>query len=135
MDKQQINKYYPLIEYQVFYPMANEKLQILNLSLCESLGIEISIPIELKEEQIDVYNPKSNYYYDICYKATSDNNTDIPLNDRKDEFTKKNLSLCEDNCEFSSYDNIYKKVKCSCGIKNEISLEHSELPNKNFFND
>ena len=135
LDKQQINKYYPLIEYQVFYPMANEKLQILNLSLCESLGIEISIPIELDEEQIDVYNPKSDYYYDICYKATSDNNTDIPLNDRKDEFTKKNLSLCEDNCEFSSYDNIYKKVKCSCGIKNEISLEHSELPNKNFFND
>ena len=62
-----------------------EKWKLLNLSFCEGTNIELSIPIEINGT-FDIYNPKSNYYNNICSKATSENNTDIPLNDRKNEF-------------------------------------------------
>ena len=60
IDKEQIGKNYPQIEYEVFYPLSNGKIGILNLSYCEDTDIEISIPI-LINETIDKYNPKSAY--------------------------------------------------------------------------
>ena len=41
------------------------------------------------------------------------------------------MSLCEENCEPIGYDNIYKKVKCSCKVKTTLSLDNIESDNKN----
>ena len=41
------------------------------------------------------------------------------------------MSLCEENCELISYDNIYRKAKCSCKVKTSLSLDNIELDNKN----
>ena len=101
-------------------------MEILNLSFCEGTNIELSIPIDINGT-FDIYNPKSNYYNNICSKATSENNTDIPLNDRKNEFIKNNLSLCEENCELIGYNNTNKKAKCSCNVKTDVSLDRIEL--------
>ena len=130
IDLEQKNKNYPLIEYEVFYPLEEGKMELLNLSFCDSTDIELSIPITINDT-IDKYNPKSNYYNDICTKATSASNTDISLNDRKNEFIKNNMSLCEENCELTSYDNDKKRAKCSCKPKNVISLDRAELNSKN----
>ena len=130
IDLEQENKNYPLIEYEVFYPLEEGKMELLNLSFCDSTDIELSIPITINDT-IDKYNPKSNYYNDICTKATSASNTDISLNDRKNEFIKNNMSLCEENCELTSYDNDKKRAKCSCKPKNVISLDRAELNSKN----
>ena len=54
-------------------------------------------------ENEDLYNKKSGYFNDICYTYTSDDGTDISLLDRQQEYTNKNLSLCEENCEFIKY--------------------------------
>ena len=72
-------------------------MEILNLTHCEGIDIIIFIPIIINDT-IDKHNPKSGYYNDICYKATSENNTDITLNDRRDEFINNNMSICEKNC-------------------------------------
>ena len=77
------------------------------------MDIEISIPIKINDT-VDKYNQKSNYYNDICSKATSKNNTDITLKDRRKEFIKNKMSLCEKKCEFISYEN--KRAKCSCKV-------------------
>ena len=130
IDTPQEYKNYPLIEYEIFYPLSNGKMEILNLSFCEGTNIELSIPIDITGT-FDIYNPKSNYYNNICSKATSENNTDIPLNDRKNEFIKNNLSLCEENCELIGYNNTNKKAKCSCNVKTDVSLDRIEL-DKNF---
>ena len=61
IDIAQKYKNYPLIEYEVFYPLNNGKIEILNLSSCEGMDIEISIPIKINDT-VDKYNPKSNYY-------------------------------------------------------------------------
>jgi hypothetical protein len=120
----------PKIEYEVFYPINEGEMEILNLSYCEGTEIEISIPIEINDT-IDKYNPKSGYYNDICYKSTSENNTDITLNDRRNEFINNDMSLCEENCELTSYDNIKERAKCSCNVKTSISLDNIEFDRKN----
>ena len=101
---------FPIIEYEVYYPLKNETLEKLNLSFCEGMKIEISYPINLNED-IDKHNPNSNYYNDICSKAKSENGTDIILTDRRNEFIENNMSLCENNCLIIEYDIIHKKVK------------------------
>ena len=123
---------YPLIEYEVFYPINNGKIKILNLSFCEGTDIEISIPIIINDT-LDKYNQKSDYYNDICSKATSKFNTDITLYDRRIEFIKNNMSLCERNCELIGYDYNNKKAKCSCEVKTSLSIDNIELNNGNFF--
>ena len=130
IDKEQKDFKIPKIEYEVFYPLNDGEMEILNLSYCKGTDIEISIPIEINDI-IDKYNPKSGYYNDICYKATSDFNTDITLNDRRNEFIKNNMSLCEENCELTSYDNIKKRAKCSCDVKTSISLDNIQFDRKN----
>ena len=130
IDKEQKGKNYPLIEYEVFYPLNNGKTEILNLSLCEGLNIELCIPIKINDT-LDKYDPKSNYYNDICTKSTSECNTDITLNDRKNEFIKNNMSLCEQNCELINYNKTNKKAKCFCDVKPILSLDNLEINSKN----
>ena len=131
IDKEQKGKNYPIIEYEVFYPLNSGKMELLNLSFCENSNIQIFIPIKINGS-IDKYNLKSNYYNDICSKTNSESNIDIPLNDRKNEFIKNNMSLCEDNCELIGYDNENKKAKCACSVKTSLSFDNVETNNKNF---
>ena len=130
IDKEQKGKNYPSVEYEVFYPINNDKIDILNLSYCESTNIEISFPIEINDT-LDKYNPKSSYYNDICKKASSKYNTDITLNDRRNEFIKNNMSLCEENCELNNYDYYNKRAKCSCNVKTTLYLNNDKFDTKN----
>ena len=117
---------FPIVEYEVYNPLKNETLKKLNLSFCEGIKIEISYPFNLNDD-IDKYDPNSNYYNDICSKTKSENGTDIILTDRRNEFIENNMSLCDNNCLFIEYDNINKKVKCSCNVKPLLSFDFIEL--------
>ena len=58
------------------------------------------------DDNIDIYNPKSGYYNDLCYFYKTDFGTDICLKDRREEFINKNLAICEEICEFKDYNYI-----------------------------
>ncbi len=73
----------PKIEYEIFYPLNGSDLVKLNLSVCQNTKIDIYIPTKINNNDIDKYNPSSDYYNDKCTKATSNENTDISLSDRK----------------------------------------------------
>ena len=89
----------PKVEYEVYYPLNNiSNLTKLNLSSCKDTKIEISISVKINGS-LDKYDPNSNYYNNICSKATSESGTDISLKDRKNEYVNNNMSLCEENCE------------------------------------
>ena len=88
----------------------------MNLTACEDKKIGIFIPIVLTED-IDIINPKSEYYNDICYTYTSEDGTDIILSDRKNNFVNNNLTVCEEDCNFNGYNYTAKKVSCSCKAK------------------
>ena len=115
----------PIVEYEVY--SKNEKL---DLNYCKDIKINISLPALINEDEDFKYDPQSDYYNDICFIYTTENETDISLSDRKNEFEEKNLSLCESNCEYSGYDNIAKKALCECEIKIKIPLFSDIVINK-----
>ena len=104
----------PLVEYLVFHPETKEKL---DLNYCEKDSINISLPVELNSSNIFKFNPNDEFYNDICSTFTTDNKTDITLNDRQEEFIHNNMSLCETDCIYKDYDYINKKVICECNVK------------------
>ena len=102
----------PIIEYQIY----DKNFKTLNISICNNKYIDISIPVKINET-IEQYNPKSDYYNNICTIYTSNKHTDITLYDRRNDFINNNMTLCEEDCEFIDYDYIKEKVKCSCLVK------------------
>ena len=122
----------PKIEYEIYYPF-NNNLTKLNLSYCKNNKIEISIKVEINES-LNKYNPKSEYYNDICSTTTSKLGTDISLKDRRNEFVDNNMFLCEENCTLIEYNYNTSKAKCSCDIKIEKApLNDIKFNKKDFF--
>ena len=111
----------PKVEYEVYYPFYNRILQKLNLSKCEGSRIDISFHADLQDD-LEKYNSSSDYYNNVCSKATSNHGTDINLKDRRNEFINKNLTLCEEDCKLIDYNNITRKAKCSCLVKIKLSF-------------
>ena len=124
----------PKLEYEVYYPFKNNSINLtkLNLTSCKGIKVEISIKVDINDT-LDKYNPKSDYYHNICFKATSESGTDISLKDRQNEFINNNMSLCEENCDFVDYNYTTKKVICSCEVKLEITKDYDIKFNKNEF--
>ena len=107
--------------YGVYYPLIYPyKLESLDLTICEGSKINVVFPIEL--ENPELYDIKHPYYNDICYSYSSDRGFDVTLNDRKQEYSDNNMSLCEENCEFASYNETKKQVECLCEIKIDLPL-------------
>ena len=104
----------PIIEYEIYNLITKEKLDI---NICKYIKIEINIPVNIDEQNIFKYNYSNEYYNDVCYPYTTEKKTDIILKDRRNEYINNNLSLCENNCEYTKYDYDKKKVVCECFIK------------------
>ena len=120
----------PKIEYEIYYPSYGK----LDLGICKDTKIDISIPVKLKDD-LEKYNPESDYYNDICSKTTSIYGTDISLEDRQKIFAYNNMFLCEENCKLIDYDYINEKSKCSCDIKTKSSdIEDVKFNKDTFYN-
>ena len=109
----------PVIGYEVYHPLNKSKL---DLNYCSDTTIKINIPVSIDEDKVYLYDPNSDFYNDDCYAYTTEDGTDIIINDRKNEFIDNNLSLCENNCSFNGYDSDSKKALCECETKIEINL-------------
>ena len=116
----------PIIGYEVYHPRNKSKL---DLSYCEESSISYNIPVSIDEEKLYKHDPNSEYYNDECSAYTTENGTDILLNDRKEEFNDNNMSLCENICDYVGYDLETKKALCECGIRYE-ELLLSEVDNQ-----
>ena len=103
-----------VVEYTLF-TMSGKQL---NLDICKDSSILYNIPVDIEEKDIYKYNPKSDFYNDVCFQYTSESGTDMSNYDRKNEFNEKNMALCEKNCEFKEYNKEDKKVVCDCKVKN-----------------
>ena len=114
---------FPIIQYEIFHPVTKEKL---NLDYCNNTKITILIPKTIDEDDLYKYNISSDYYTNKCKPFTTENSTDITLEDRANEYINNNLSLCEDSCEYNGYDNNNKKVICDCKVKNQLNNLISE---------
>ena len=63
----------PKVEYEVYYPFFENNMTKLDLSYRENETIDILIPFDLSNDEIDKYNSSSDFYNNICYTITSDN--------------------------------------------------------------
>ena len=118
----------PLIGYEVYHPDTKEKLE---LKYCQEVLIDYIIPVSIDENNLFKYDPNNEYYTDECLPFTTDNGTDIILNDRKEEFIINNWSLCENNCAYNGYNEETKKVFCKCGIKEKDFIITEVVYDKN----
>ena len=109
----------PVIGYEVYHPDTKEKLE---LSECKDALIDLDIPVSINEDLLFKYDPENEYYVDECYPYTSENGTDIILNDRRQEYIDNNMSLCENKCSYNGYDEDTKKVSCVCEPKSKEYL-------------
>ena len=124
----------PIIGYEVFHPENKSKL---NLDYCKDFLINYNIPVSINEDEVEKYNPNSEYYNDECTVSTSEDGTDMTLSDRQKEYNDNNMSLCENKCNFTEYNISSKKSVCMCEIKSKIYtiseiLESKETVSKDF---
>ena len=113
------------VEYDVYCKLNGTNLIKLNLTICGGSKISIIIPIEINDD-LDKLNTSSGYYNDICYTTTSEDGTDISLNDRKKEYIENDKIVCQEGCSFSDYDYNNKAANCSCDAK-QSSLSISDM--------
>ena len=118
----------PIIGYEIYHPITKEKL---NLSYCEDILIKLNIPVNIDEDILFKYDPNSEFYNDNCFAYTTENGTDIILNDRKQEFVDNKLSLCENNCNYTGYSKDVKQSSCNCNVKNKMDTISEIIENSN----
>ena len=109
------------VQYEIYHPINKKKL---DLSVCNS--IDLNMPITLEEERIELYNDLQKlgydlfnindpFYQDICSNYKSKDGTDVLLSDRQNDIYDNDLT-CQNNCEYSSYSEKTKYLKCQCKI-------------------
>ena len=108
----------PTVSYEIYDLKSKQKL---NLSLCDEAKIKVLFPTNIDSSNLDMYDPNSKFYNDICY-SYSINGVDMTTNDRKSDFINKNLSLCEANCEYEGYNSSLNKSECDWEIKIKIAI-------------
>jgi len=122
------------VQYEVYAPNSTTKL---NLSVCSSTSIDIYVPIELSEETQKLYedlksqgynlfDKNDKFYTDICTPYESENNTDVLLSDRYNDFYIENQLTCQANCEYSDYSSETQYLKCECSVVDEEEIEVNE---------
>ena len=129
------------VQYQIYNP---KDLSLLDLSICKGVKININTPVILdnvtsnlydilKESGYNLFDENDIFYTDICSTYTSENGTDLILSDRKSIIYSNNgnKTLCQNGCEFESYNSNTQKASCKCFPqlnKTEVSL--SSVSNK-----
>ena len=132
-------------QYEIIHPITGETL---NKSLCENTTVDVYVPFILDEEKEELYNNLLNqgydpldlndkFYREICTPYTSENGTDVLLDDRE-EFVYSSLvnaSLCPDGCDYSEYYTDKKFIKCECGTNNTeiVTLDIEHLSGNNAY--
>ena len=127
------------VQYEVYESLNKTRL---NLNFCKGININLYFPIELSSytEQLyedlqsygyDLFNIKDRFYQDICTPYDTKNGTDIILSDRINDiyYKNNNLTLCQENCEYSDYIPEKKMLKCKCDV-NWDSIDYAD--NKKF---
>jgi len=100
-------------KYEIYSPDDYEKL---NLSYCQNNTMDLYIPLKLDEKLEKIYNDlikngynpldiNDQFYKEICTPYTSENGTDVLLDDREEFIyrTLINYDICPDGCHFSEF--------------------------------
>ena len=125
-------------KYVDYYLYDTDDLETpLNLSSCENQNITIvSSPqeyldsfenfeeyknyFELLKDGKDIYDIFSPLYTDICYPLPILNKYDLTLADRRNYITKKNITICQNDCQYEGENLENFQIICYCKIKTDM---------------
>ena len=108
------------IEYDIYYRTSNFCLKKLDVTVCGNTKLTLTVPVKISGS-LDKYNISSGYYSDICYTTTSDSGTDIIIKDRQNDFKLGKKVVCQEDCDFTSYNYSTSEASCSCYAKKSSS--------------
>ena len=131
-------------QFDIYNQLNREKLDI---SICKNTTIDMYVPLVMSEEQEDIYQNfldqgydpfdlNDKFYREICTPYTSENGTDVLLDDREEYVfsTVINESACMGNCQYSSYSLDNKYVKCECEVNNTfVTLDIKHISGENIY--
>ena len=72
----------PFIRYDIIHPISKE---ILDLKYCQNNYVELNIPVNISQQNLERHNPESDFYNDICHSYSNEDGVDLTLYDRKKE--------------------------------------------------
>ena len=113
------------IQFDVYCKLDGTNFQKLKLTPCQGEKITLSIPKQLTGD-LDRMNASSGYYNDKCISAKSDSGTDIPLKYRQIDFVVNNRTVCQEDCDFTFYNEKDNLINCSCYFK-DINITFDDL--------
>jgi len=126
---------YMEVFYEIYNPLnLSEKL---DLNLCHNNIIEIRVPIQMKQYQLDliktvkdlnynIFDLNDPFYNDIC-SIFSYNDTVFSLSERKNLLDLSAEIFCMENCNFSNIDIYTLRSICICNINNtNLNEENNE---------
>ena len=109
-----IGAFLPLIDCKE----ADTSVNILSIFNSSNLLGSLSYKIgSATEDNLNVFDPKSPFYNDICTPFTNENGNDVLLNERRLDYFNENYNLCENGCRFKGYNETIKRYTCECQIK------------------
>ena len=123
IENNDINSLYNQIKYFSY----DDKMQELDLSLCETIDtkihyalknnskLDISSISDFQDLGIDILNIKDKFFNDLCY-SYSESKNDMILEDRI-KYIYQNYSLCEIGCTYNNIDTEYMNIVCNCKIQ------------------
>ena len=140
LDIKKIEKKSTYVLYEIYDSVSLKKL---NLEYCKNLNLKIIIhvPAQLDSTSISLYENLKKwgynlfdsgdpFYHDVCTLFTNQFGTDVIIEDRrKDYYLPYNtLQLCQEGCDFNSYDKLIQKAECYCnGQTNAVITDITKL--------
>ena len=123
-----LNSYMNLLNYSL-YDINGNKINYINCQLklfsifhkinLSKIDLNISMIVQFKElKGIDIFNINDKFFYDVCFKFTSNAGTDIPISTRV-KYIYQNVSFCNysDGIYLSfEYENQELYIECGYGI-------------------
>ena len=125
------------VQYEVFNPHDYNKV---SLEICKNDTIKIQVPKILEETKLslishleeygyNIFDINDTFYNDICATYTAQNGADMTLKSRKEIIydSVKDTVLCQDGCEFQSFNTSTSSANCLCQVQTEETVVDSSL--------
>lgn len=85
------------------------------------------MPNTVNEQDLDKYDPSSNFYNSECNKETIEDEVDMPLYVKKNNYNNNYMSLCEKHCTFDGLTSDKTKIIYICYIKSNMTYNIENL--------
>lgn len=91
----------------------------------DNLSLSLKEISEMKDENIDVFNPQDDFFNDKCFPYSSKNNTsyDVSMDIRRKNYYQK-VPVCGEGCKYIEMDSVNLISSCSCEIGNIVDKDN-----------